>query len=136
VFTARYALSPYIKQIRFVFKGLIAFKCYFPRKERRDTSFCYKCLLPITVCLQIPDTVFSCTLGRWQCYQQAAASAFPSQNSSRCQVLIFLNVCQNKQFSVHPCVPQAVSAVHALQANTCSLLEQRSLKGHGVNLSC
>jgi branched-subunit amino acid transport protein AzlD len=24
VFTARYALSPYIKQIRFVFKGLIA----------------------------------------------------------------------------------------------------------------
>jgi hypothetical protein len=27
VFTARYALSPYIKQIRFVFKGLI---CYLP----------------------------------------------------------------------------------------------------------
>jgi hypothetical protein len=26
VFTARYALSPYIKQIRFVFKGLIIFK--------------------------------------------------------------------------------------------------------------
>jgi hypothetical protein len=25
VFTARYALSPYIKQIRFVFKGLILF---------------------------------------------------------------------------------------------------------------
>jgi hypothetical protein len=25
VFTARYALSPYIKQIRFVFKGLIRF---------------------------------------------------------------------------------------------------------------
>jgi hypothetical protein len=25
VFTARYALSPYIKQIRFVFKGLIYF---------------------------------------------------------------------------------------------------------------
>jgi hypothetical protein len=26
VFTARYALSPYIKQIRFVFKGLM--RCY------------------------------------------------------------------------------------------------------------
>jgi hypothetical protein len=25
VFTARYALSPYIKQIRFVFKGLITY---------------------------------------------------------------------------------------------------------------
>jgi hypothetical protein len=29
VFTARYALSPYIKQIRFVFKGLIANSWYF-----------------------------------------------------------------------------------------------------------
>jgi hypothetical protein len=27
VFTARYALSPYIKQIRFVFKGLAGFMC-------------------------------------------------------------------------------------------------------------
>jgi hypothetical protein len=26
VFTARYALSPYIKQIRFVFKGLILYR--------------------------------------------------------------------------------------------------------------
>jgi hypothetical protein len=29
VFTARYALSPYIKQIRFVFKGLITFRDKF-----------------------------------------------------------------------------------------------------------
>jgi hypothetical protein len=28
VFTARYALSPYIKQIRFVFKGLILIEVY------------------------------------------------------------------------------------------------------------
>jgi hypothetical protein len=28
VFTARYALSPYIKQIRLVFKGLITFYVY------------------------------------------------------------------------------------------------------------
>jgi hypothetical protein len=27
VFTARYALSPYIKQIRFVFKGLMVIDC-------------------------------------------------------------------------------------------------------------
>jgi hypothetical protein len=29
VFTARYALSPYIKQIRFVFKGLKATKLFY-----------------------------------------------------------------------------------------------------------
>jgi hypothetical protein len=29
VFTARYALSPYIKQTRFVFKGLMSFQIYY-----------------------------------------------------------------------------------------------------------
>jgi hypothetical protein len=32
VFTARYALSPYIKQIRFVFKGLIYSSCFSHHK--------------------------------------------------------------------------------------------------------
>jgi hypothetical protein len=36
VFTARYALSPYIKQIRFVFKGLI---CVFLEGEWKDQRF-------------------------------------------------------------------------------------------------
>jgi hypothetical protein len=31
VFTARYALSPYIKQIRFVFKGLMDMSDNFPQ---------------------------------------------------------------------------------------------------------
>jgi hypothetical protein len=30
VFTARYALSPYIKQICFVFKGLIKYRQFYP----------------------------------------------------------------------------------------------------------
>jgi hypothetical protein len=36
VFTARYALSPYIKQIRFVFKGLIKLHYNLVRKLRTD----------------------------------------------------------------------------------------------------
>jgi hypothetical protein len=42
VFTARYALSPYIKQIRFVFKGLIYTVLYwrltFKEKEPSNTN--------------------------------------------------------------------------------------------------
>jgi hypothetical protein len=41
VFTARYALSPYIKQIRFVFKGWIDVFLIFvniPRKRRKDKT--------------------------------------------------------------------------------------------------
>jgi hypothetical protein len=43
VFTARYALSPYIKQIRFVFKGLIYViytkcRCHGPRRLRRESA--------------------------------------------------------------------------------------------------
>jgi hypothetical protein len=38
VFTARYALSPYIKQIRFVFKGLIYQPTYALNKTDLQTS--------------------------------------------------------------------------------------------------
>jgi hypothetical protein len=44
VFTARYALSPYIKQIRFVFKGLsnniVACGLQFHRRRWRPTTLC------------------------------------------------------------------------------------------------
>jgi hypothetical protein len=33
VFTARYALSPYIKQVRLVFKGLIFCHCYISMQQ-------------------------------------------------------------------------------------------------------
>jgi hypothetical protein len=43
VFTARYALSPYLKQIRFVFKGLISFKFEITRLRslKNYTSYIY-----------------------------------------------------------------------------------------------
>jgi hypothetical protein len=46
VFTARYALSPYIKQIRFVFKGLIGTTEYLTTWTRcRTLRCCYKRVL-------------------------------------------------------------------------------------------
>jgi hypothetical protein len=44
VFTARYALSPYIKQIRFVFKGLIPV-CAWERYLSTSTQFCSEKLM-------------------------------------------------------------------------------------------
>jgi hypothetical protein len=44
VFTARYALSPYIKQIRFVFKGLISGHFFAENKENlKNLQLEYKC---------------------------------------------------------------------------------------------
>jgi hypothetical protein len=43
VFTARYALSPYIKQIHFVFKGLSTILLLFPRTKFTRPKFCNTC---------------------------------------------------------------------------------------------
>jgi hypothetical protein len=45
VFTARYALSPYIKQIRFVFKGLNSIHSSFTTSPRADHILCHTPLL-------------------------------------------------------------------------------------------
>jgi hypothetical protein len=57
VFTARYALSPYIKQIRFVFKGLIWFFPLIPVRQ-----------LPISSKVQ-DETVFPASLVLWLPYR-------------------------------------------------------------------
>jgi hypothetical protein len=46
VFTARYAFSPYIKQICFVFKGLKGeISCSFPYLVKGEIFYSYACLV-------------------------------------------------------------------------------------------
>jgi hypothetical protein len=58
VFTARYALSPYIKQIRFVFKGLMPFPhpCLGLPSGFFPTCFPTNFICPTFFILPVPDT--------------------------------------------------------------------------------
>jgi hypothetical protein len=62
VFTARYALSPYIKQIRFVFKGLMMFVLLLSARGRvvvqelhavSSFSLCVCVCVCVCVCYQL-----------------------------------------------------------------------------------
>jgi hypothetical protein len=58
VFTARYALSPYIKQIRFVFKGLML--QFFKSVLRIFKNYELLCRIPL-VCGNVPSNfIYSC----------------------------------------------------------------------------
>jgi hypothetical protein len=122
VFTARYALSPYIKQIRFVFKGLIikilSLYCvetasffvilfyYMPQVNKRCLCTVKSNYSSFKLKLIYGDTVFSLL----QDLYLGGASAVPVRNSliivSPCRLVLgsYLEITDAVPFSVLPLV--------------------------------
>jgi hypothetical protein len=114
VFTARYALSPYIKQIRFVFKGLILFGW---ETKLSDSSLCSFVCSPVAFSMSFVQILSSAPFFKWASLSMKEQVSYQQLAELWCDlfrkiggVIHFLNWIIKNNYWTYPNLVMSVTA--------------------------